>query len=252
MGLPHETLQIEQGDIYVKPEGGEQFEIVQSRPTKFGPWRKTFTTTITSSNAMTAGRLAAALAADRFGRGRLEVGGSAAVPTKPPAATDEAWIRYQHFIPSQGDWRDMHGRGRVSHPPRPHLITDFYAYDTGEQDGSSRRARRADGRSLGRRLDARSHARRAQGSGIGRAGSGQGRTALPMRVERRKPARPALGIDGLADFQPTAQTGIRGAGRHRVAFANVDRQLLLWMDDDLVAFAAPTAYEDLNNAIPTR
>jgi signal peptidase I len=58
-------------------------------------------------------------------------------------------------------------------------------------------------------------------------------------------------VDGLPDFAPTAQTAVRGVGRHRVCFANVDRQLLLWVDWRLAEFSTPTTYDDLDNALPT-
>ncbi len=60
-----------------------------------------------------------------------------------------------------------------------------------------------------------------------------------------------LAIDGVADFSPTAQTAFKGVGSHRVVWANIDRQLLLWVDGSLVVFSAPTKYEDLDNALPT-
>jgi signal peptidase I len=52
-----------------------------------------------------------------------------------------------------------------------------------------------------------------------------------------------LAIDGQTDFAPTAATPLQGTGRHRVALANVDDQLLLWVDDKLVAFDGPTTYD---------
>jgi signal peptidase I len=46
----------------------------------------------------------------------------------------------------------------------------------------------------------------------------------------------SLGIEGLKDFQPTAATSLRGPGKYHLMFANCDRQLLLWVDDEVVAF----------------
>ena len=57
-------------------------------------------------------------------------------------------------------------------------------------------------------------------------------------------------IDGLADWHPAAETAVRGTGKHRVMFANVDEQLLLWVDDELVTFDAPTVYPPLGNDRP--
>ena len=60
----------------------------------------------------------------------------------------------------------------------------------------------------------------------------------------------ALSIDGLADWKRTAETSVRGPGKHRVMFANVDRQLLLWVDDKVVTFDEPTIYDELDNDRP--
>jgi len=38
------------------------------------------------------------------------------------------------------------------------------------------------------------------------------------------------------DFKPSVKTGVRGPGRHRLQFANVDDQLLLWVDGKSVPF----------------
>ena len=42
---------------------------------------------------------------------------------------------------------------------------------------------------------------------------------------------------------PTANTAVKGLGRHRVRYANIDDQLLLWIDDSLVEFDQPTAFD---------
>ena len=55
----------------------------------------------------------------------------------------------------------------------------------------------------------------------------------------------------MPDFATTAPTVARGVGRHRLIFANVDRQLLLWVDGQLASFSGPTTYDDLDNALPT-
>jgi hypothetical protein len=44
-------------------------------------------------------------------------------------------------------------------------------------------------------------------------------------------------------FKPTAKTAITGPGEYRVAFANVDDQLLLWIDGDLVSFEGGSEYD---------
>ncbi len=47
---------------------------------------------------------------------------------------DENWIRYRHFAPNDGDWHQLQRFGHVPRPPLSCvLITDFYAYNAGEQ-----------------------------------------------------------------------------------------------------------------------
>jgi signal peptidase I len=55
----------------------------------------------------------------------------------------------------------------------------------------------------------------------------------------------ALSISGpgAEQFHPTATTGVRGRGSHRIIFANADDQLLVWIDGSVVAFNSPTTYD---------
>ena len=59
-----------------------------------------------------------------------------------------------------------------------------------------------------------------------------------------------LSIDGVSDWRPTAETSVRGKGKYRLMFANVDEQLLLWVDDKVVEFDVPTTYPHLDNDRP--
>jgi signal peptidase I len=52
-----------------------------------------------------------------------------------------------------------------------------------------------------------------------------------------------LSAQGANDYAPQAKTSLVGPGEYHVAFANVDDQLLLWIDDDLVSFEGGTAYD---------
>ena len=49
-----------------------------------------------------------------------------------------------------------------------------------------------------------------------------------------------LGIDGAANFEPSSVTSVDSAGNYRLRFANVDDQLLLWVDDEVVDFGDST------------
>ena len=55
----------------------------------------------------------------------------------------------------------------------------------------------------------------------------------------------------MAQFHPAATTAVRGPGRHAIRFSNCDKQMLLWVDDRLVSFDAPTYYDEhLDNNRP--
>src|SRR5581483_6523554 len=60
-----------------------------------------------------------------------------------------------------------------------------------------------------------------------------------------------LSIDGRDDFAAAAPSPVKGPGKHRVRFANVDDQLLTWVDNRLLKFDADTRYVELNNHRPT-
>jgi hypothetical protein len=59
-----------------------------------------------------------------------------------------------------------------------------------------------------------------------------------------------LSIEGLDSFGPAAKTGVRGPGSYEIRFANVDDQLILWVDGSVVEFNAPTTYGRLDNTRP--
>ena len=162
---------------------------------------------------------------------------------------DEGWIRYQHFAPNDRDWHELQHFGHISRPPLPHLITDFYAYNTGEQ-----RRDAADDAPSGMHwvgdlmLEATLDVRKADGSVVLDLVKGGRHFRCNFDLQT---GETVLENDGLADFSPRSKTAIRGVGRHRVSFANVDRQLLLWVNGRLVEFSAPTTYGDLGNPLPT-
>ena len=52
-----------------------------------------------------------------------------------------------------------------------------------------------------------------------------------------------MSVEGAADFGPTAATPISKPGRYHVALANVDDQMLLWVDGNVVKFDASTEFD---------
>ena len=166
---------------------------------------------------------------------------------------DTLWIRYQHAIPSWNDWQKIR-EGEFTATDRrnlrPQLITDFYSYNTYRLRGDTDM------------YELSEYGPRVSKLGLHWVGdlmldcdvdvkSAQGELLLEL-VEAGKhfqatidvaTGKVTLSIDGIDDFAPTATTPLRGPGRYRVELANVDDQLLLWIDGSLVEFDGEAAYD---------
>jgi signal peptidase I len=165
------------------------------------------------------------------------------------AAGAAAWLRYRHFIPSYDDWRqaiDLKQAGDA----RPQLVTDFNAYNSRVSDllvrQNSPPSLRPDPAKLGLHW---------VGDLLVEADvdveSDHGELLLDL-VEAGKhftctidlaTGRATLAIDGNNDFSPAADTPLSKPGRYHVALANVDDQLLLWVDHKLASFNGSTQYD---------
>jgi signal peptidase I len=186
-------------------------------------------------------------------------------------------LAYHHVVPSYHDWQYLK-EGRMppgNEDPRPQLITDFLAYNTDVVRSSGHTAPSDDPWEAGRF---------SYGQGLGPRGelapkydklglhwvgdlafqctlepeSGRGDVLFELvkggRIFRctldLATGRASLGIDGVDDFHPTAATRVRGPGKYRVMFANVDDQLVLWVNGRVVEFDAATTYGPLGNTVP--
>ncbi len=249
VGLPRETVMIEQGDIHVKKADQPQFEIVHKPASKVWAMAQlVYNNDYVVDTLTTAGwplrwqpmGPAGAQAWESSDGGR-----SYAIA----AGEEEGWIRYQHFTPNDHDWQELERQGHFARTPLPHLITDFYAYNTGEQ-----RDRLGDGGNAGLHwvgdlmLEATLETHGEQGTVALDLVKGGRHFRCNFELAS---GQASLSIDGVPGFAPQAQTALRGAGSHRVAFANVDQQLLLWVDGRLAKFSVPTTYDDLENDLPT-
>jgi signal peptidase I len=168
------------------------------------------------------------------------------------APRGEAWLRYEHRVPGRRFWKNPQVRGSdVRQLARPQLITDFYAFNT--------RVTRGD----------ESYGMHPSVLGLHWVGdliveceadvkSKQGELLLDLVKGGRHfhcaidvtTGRATLGIDGADGWKRTAETSLRGPGTYDLRFANVDRQLVLWIDGDVVKFDKPAEYPDLDNDRP--
>jgi signal peptidase I len=249
VGLPNETVKIFHGDLYVKGSQDREFAIVRKPPEKLLAMAQ-----IVHDNDYVSHELQQRNWPARWqslprepGSGSWRASDDARAYQTDGTAAGEVWIRYEHTVPSEANWRD--GLWPPEYEPRPQLITDFYAFN-------ARQLRKEGGPApymLGLHwvgdliLDCQVDVRSNQGIVLFDLVRGGRHFGCSVDVAT---GRAQLSIDGRSDWQVAAQTTIRGPGQHQVTFANADRQLLLWIDGKLVAFEGPTEYDDLDNERP--
>jgi len=269
VGLPHEELLLSHGDIYVKhpgergPAGRDDFEIARKPPTKL----------LAMLQPVFDNDLAPAIM--RYGwparwRPELPPSGNTIGAWEPlddrqsfqtdGVAAGETWLRYQHLVPSFGQWADLERTGRLPpNMPVPQLISDFAAYNTGRErkdllSGSSPEPERE---SLGLQwvgdlaLRCTVDVQSDTGQIIFELIKGGRRFQCRIDVATGQATLAVSGSD-MEAFRPGATTAVRGQGRHEIIFSNCDEQLLLWVDGREVQFQTETTYPPLHNTRPGR
>lgn len=251
VGLPGETVRIWHGDIYVRgPDGGKP-ALARRRPQELRAMAQVVYDNDYVVDEMTqAGwplRWQAWPDDEAEPRWKSDDGG---VSFAIAGAADETrWLRYRHFAPSVYDWQAIE-RGRLEPgQARASLITDFYAYDTSVERGEPKAQPRTLGMHWVGDLMLECELTSTDGKGTALLDLVKGGRHFRCELDYET-GQARLSIDGLSDYAPQAQTSVRGVGSHRLAFANFDRQLVLWVDGTAVEFDAPTDYEPLGNDIP--
>ena len=195
-------------------------------------------------------------------------------------AAETSWITYQHFLPEAADWerldnlkqprfnfrRDMiEGDGVLAYP---HTINDDYAYNDSDSGGVRDVHRVAERKNWVGDLavECEFHDIKKQGSvmlqlaegGLGfecRFDLAEGTATLTysdLEKEATKlpfdPAEKSTEPD-VAPALRVAQTTLGKNASGKVLFANVDDQLLVWVDGELLKFDGPTTYSTPHNHI---
>jgi signal peptidase I len=263
VGLPRETVQIYHGDLWVKRDG-EPSPVIQRKP----PQVIRAVLQPVYDNDYVLPQLIERGWPPRWASdpGRADGGVWTSQDYRSfqveGSGDQAAWLRYRHFVPTAEQWQKLES-GPLSpleqEGLRPQLITDFTAYNTflAQRDGGYWHPPGPLGPSL-------------EGIGFNWVGDlaveclleSKGSTGQALLELVKGGARfratfdladgsATLSIEGLDKFRPKARTGVRGAGKHWVMLANVDRQLVLWVDGQVVPFDAPTTYPDkLSDDIP--
>jgi signal peptidase I len=274
VGRPGEHLRIYEGDLFLGSDGASQesdFKIARKPPDKVLAMRQLVHDTDYDPSELynagwplrwqatggEGGASAWKTSANADGRNVQEEYSVEA------AADQTAWLRYQHQVPNYDVWHQLanlevhartHPNEAVKFPEseraswRPQLITDFNAYNT----------------RITRFQDEQLHELRAEPEKLGihwvgdlmveadvDVQSSQGHLLIDLVEGGRHftctidvgSGKAEMSIDGAPDFAPTANTPISKPGRYHVALANVDDQLLLWINGSFVKFDGSTEYD---------
>ncbi|MEN6498042.1 MAG: signal peptidase I [Thermoguttaceae bacterium] len=271
VGLPGETLRITHGDIFVKGSGDSQFTIARKSPAKIramlqtvhdadyvlpqiakGTWPTRWTTATEGKAGWTT---------DDQRRYRTD-----------GLAEGEVWLRYQHRVPSYENWQAYLANPNAPVNMKPQLISDFTAYNTDTTVS---------------RLYSRSpwaDQYYAAKTDAGTVSTGLpplhsqlglhwvGDLAVEASVKVESPTgevildlvkggqhflaridvasgKATLLIPGQDEFHPTATTKVQGPGTYRLMLANVDEQLVLWVNGSVVQFDGPGIVSDGMGAV---
>ena len=250
VGLPNETLKIEGGDIHV--DRGEGFYLARRShvPDKLVAMLQVIhdnhhiPRTLVKAGwphrwmalqpDVPGGWTSPAIdfSEEHFGRQRFETDGS---------SQEARWLRYGHVVPMFEQWESMQQGVPLDEPPRRFLITDFYAYNTAIQrfDFAMRATDKLlpVGKNWVGDLAVECHVEVLGDGGELLLQLVEGGQKFECRVDLGNGAA-TFWINGADKPLATAATDVRGAGSYQLRFANVDDELLLWVDGELVMFDA--------------
>jgi len=266
VGLPHETVKIHYGDVYVRDDrqGDGQFRIQRKPPNKL----------LAMLQPVFDNDLMPAIIRSGFPTPRWQP--EPLVPDTPNWQPEddyrayrvearpetEVWLRYRHLLPTQAQWAKVAARGGQRRLPpgeqlRPLLITDFSAYNTSQSRESPQEPDLIGLHPVGDlALECQLEVLSDSGQAVLELVKGGRR--FQCRFDLRTGAA-TMCIDGRGlvasggqqyRFHPTAKTRVRGPGKYHLRFSNCDEQLLLWVDGKLVRFDADTCYPPLRNQQP--
>ncbi len=265
IGLPGESITIYTGDIYTGRDIDGPSDIARKPPEKIlAMGQLVYDTKYAPAGLYRAGFPQRWQPATKESAWSQSKDGSTHAIKQPPAEID--WLHYRHILPFSSDWRALAEARPVPTIRRlPQLITDFYAYNARADESVRQIASGAHRPGLvnGRRGDDLARGLHWVGDLTMAADielmDGKGVIVLELIEAGRRhtcsidvaTGKATLQLDGgvipLGEGknetpQVTAATPIKGAGRYQVRLANVDNQLVLWVNDRVVSFDGPTTY----------
>lgn len=283
VGLPGETILIRNGDLYVKPVAPEDFDSrVPADPQQYTILRK--------PPEKVRAMLQLVDDNDRLQPGWVKRGWPARWAPEA-AKGEHGWepdgdfrrftyrgtalarLVYRHFVPTYDDWEQVLRTGRAS-PLRKELVSDFCGYNTeitqsvslvdrfvgwgsfggGTLSASGMSFLRPGPKQMGLHwvgdLAVEFEVEVFNAAGVLAVGLVEGGRTFRCQIDLATGQAEAQ-IDALPHFRPRAQTPLRRPGRYRLMWANVDDQLLLWVNNRVVRFDPPAEFPPLGNDRPS-
>ena len=257
VGLPRESIRLKYGDVFVRHDGDDHYTIARKPPRKLlAMLQPVYDNDYRLPKLDKLGwppRWAPAAVTEPGTGGQWEPLDEGRAFSTDGSADETVWLHYRHIVPSYDDWQRFLADVPASERPKAQLISDFLAYNTDILGFPYQSDIAPDAKKLGLHwvgdLAIELEVEVLSDSGEVFVELVEGGRIFQCRFDVAT-GEATLGIDGLDDFHPAAQTKLRGKGSHRVRFSNVDDELLLWIDGSVVEFDSPTTYEPLGNIRP--
>lgn len=254
VGLPGETLRIQNGDLYVK-SGESDFAIARKPGDKVLAMRQlVYDTDHQPATLWKSGYPLRWGDAENGWQSNESVEGELVKQTfDVDTSALPVWLRYSHIPPDAIAWQTAMENSKQRFPPKPRLVTDFNAYNSAvkrielDRQGTLEVAPQNQGLhwvgDLILEADVEVKSDRGQFM-LELVESGRRfRCTIDVSTgEATLSAIPFGQTSPVTGFAPTAKTSVKRSGRHELRFANVDDQLLLWVDGSQIEFDAPTQY----------
>ncbi|MGQ9575943.1 MAG: signal peptidase I [Thermoguttaceae bacterium] len=268
IGLPGETIRIRRGDVFVRPEGSQQFTTARKSPRKIlATMQPVYDNDYVLPDLIRQGWPARwdGDPPGHSGPGGWQVSEDLKSFRTDGTAGGPVWLCYRHYVPTYLDWLEvLRGRRFPRGYAKPQLITDFAAYNTGQTQADSH----------GYWLPPED--RMGMGAlplpkNLGLHWVGDLVLECTAKVEKKggelvlvlveggrlfqcaldlSDGTATLSISGLEGFRPTGRTAVSKPGTYRLRFANVDDQLVLWVDGSVVQLDSPAQYDPGPDPLP--
>jgi signal peptidase I len=234
VGLPGETIRIKHGDLYIRPPGEKEFRLARKPLHHQAAMQMPLYDDRYRPRAL-AGR-------EEWRRWQpASPGGWTEEPAqgryRADATTSPDWVemRYRHLVPDPEQWEAVLADRALPRAPRPTLVTDFYSYNTNLTSDAANLLESPRGEGETAWLQPHWVGDLTLSANVEVASPG-GELRLEL-IKGGVPHRCTIDLaTGVTRFTRGDETildqgsPVKGPGRYKLEFANVDDRMTLWVD----------------------